>query len=109
MSKSPDYCFQIEKVQESAPTFIGFRWILTAGHCLERKVPLTVQLGIRPDHTFEVNVQVNASSQRIHNGLNHNRLLYDIGENKKRLKNALENRTLGSQITDIRVLIPNQG
>lgn len=40
-----------------------------------------VQLGIRSDHTYDMTIQVNVSNQRIHNGLYHNRMLYDIGEN----------------------------
>lgn len=57
-----------------------FRWILTAGHCLRRNVPLNVSIGVGPNGQFETSTIVYPSYQHIYPGHVLHVGMFDIGE-----------------------------
>lgn len=59
---------------------IAHRWVVTAGHCLRRRIPVDVYLGIRPNGTFHRVITVDPLNQHMLLENTINSYVSDIGE-----------------------------
>lgn len=55
------------------------RWIVTAGHCLQKRVNVDVYLGFLATNQFDQSFRIDPSNQHIHAGFDGDFLLHDIG------------------------------
>lgn len=58
------------------------RWVITAGHCLARVVPITVHFGLTPAGKFQKGIHVDERHQHIYPAFffNGDAGVFDIGE-----------------------------